>query len=119
LGCASGNLRAGNFDTLVDLVAAQKGAVNLYSIVNDAETKIKLIIDKKLVDSYEYVGFHPMVNTATTAVAASSLVKIAELAGHEPEILDFTTISSGESAAQAKPKPQKQPKQEKPKKEAK
>lgn len=94
LKTGSGNLRAGAFETLQELVAAQKGAVNLYSIVNDTDKKIELIVDKRLIDEYEFVGFHPMVNTATTAVHSKNIQKIIELSGHTVTILDFSTIVS-------------------------
>jgi Ala-tRNA(Pro) deacylase len=105
LKTGSGNLRQGAFEVLEETIAAQKGAVNLYSIVNDSEKKIELIVDKRLVDDFEYVGFHPMVNTATTAIRSKDIAKIIELSGHNASILDFSTIvaSTGDAAKDAKP----------------
>ena len=114
LKTGSGNLRAAAFEVAEDLLAAQKGAVNLYSIVNDSEKKIELIVDKRIIDEFEFVGFHPMVNTATTAIRTKEIAKIIELSGHKSTILDFTTIAT-EPAAE-KPKDVK-PKGAQPKKE--
>jgi len=66
--------------------------VNLFSIVNDSGKKIELIVDKRLVDECEMVGFHPMVNTATTAIHSKDIKKIVELSGHTFTVLDFSTI---------------------------
>jgi Ala-tRNA(Pro) deacylase len=76
--------------------------VNLYSIVNDTEKKIELIVDKRIIDEFEFVGFHPMVNTATTAIRTKDVAKIIELSGHKLIILDFATIAT--EAAAEKPK---------------
>jgi len=98
LKTGSGNLRAAAFEVAEDLLAAQKGAVNLYSIVNDSEKKIELIVDKRIIDEFEFVGFHPMVNTATTAIRTKEIAKIIELSGHKSTILDFTTITTEPAA---------------------
>lgn len=89
LKTGSGNLRAAAFEVAQDLLAAQKGAFNFYSIVNDSEKKIELIVDKRITDEFEFVGFHPMVNTATTAIRTKDVAKIIELSGHKATILDF------------------------------
>jgi len=40
------------------------GSVNLFSIVNDSDEKVKLIIDKKINEA-SHIGIHPMINTST------------------------------------------------------
>ena len=102
LKTGSGNLRAAAFEVAQDLLAAQKGAVNLYSIVNDSEKKIELIVDKRIIDEFEFVGFHPMVNTATTAIRTKDVAKIIELSGHKATILDFKTIATEPAAEKPK-----------------
>ena len=96
-------------------LGATKGAVNLFSIINDTAKAVTLVMDQKLLGDYEYVGFHPMVNTATTAIDASAIKKVIELSGHEPMILDFTTLGGGEAVkpagAQGADKPKQEPKQ--------
>ena len=61
-----------------------KGGVTLFSIVNDVNKTVSLIVDKRLWNDFDYVGFHPMVNTATTAISRADLKKVIELSGHEP-----------------------------------
>ncbi len=55
----SGNLRAGDQDVMETLLGVKKGAVNLFSILNDTEKKVSLVLDQKLIEA-ELVGFHPM-----------------------------------------------------------
>jgi Ala-tRNA(Pro) deacylase len=111
----SGNLRAASLETMEKALGATKGAVNLFSIINDTAKAVTLVMDQKLLGDYEYVGFHPMVNTATTAIDANAIKKVIELSGHEPMILDFTTLGGGEAVkpagAQGADKPKQEPKQ--------
>lgn len=64
----SGNLRAGDQEDMQKLLGVAKGAVSVFSIVNDTENKVKLVIDERLMNDFEYVAFHPMQNDATTAI---------------------------------------------------
>ena len=80
---------------------AKKGAVNLFSIMNDESKAVTLVMDKRLMEEFEYVGFHPMVNTATTAITPESVKKVIELSGHEAVILDFASLSTAAAAPAA------------------
>ena len=72
------------------MLGAKKGGVALFSIVNDVNKEVTLIVDKRLWDDFDYVGFHPMVNTSTTAISRDDMKKIVEISGHEPTIMDFS-----------------------------
>jgi hypothetical protein len=50
LKTGSGNLRAGGQDIMEELLGTAKGAVNLFSILNDREAKkVSLIVDERLM----------------------------------------------------------------------
>ena len=68
LGCGSGNLRAGSVETMFEKLGAVKGAVNLFALVNDKSNEVTLVMDKRLAE-VEWVAYHPMDNTATTAIS--------------------------------------------------
>lgn len=55
----SGNLRAGDQEVMEQLLGVKKGAVNLFSILNDTGKKVHLVIDEKLTQA-DRVAFHPM-----------------------------------------------------------
>jgi Ala-tRNA(Pro) deacylase len=120
LKAGSGNLRAGDADVMEQLLGVKKGAVNLFSILNDTAKKVLLIVDQKLMDNFPLVAFHPMQNDATTAISQSDMKKVIELSNHEAEVIDFSQLviasEGGEEAKEAQPeakKPQKgQPKKE-------
>lgn len=114
LKAGSGNLRAGDADVMEQLLGVKKGAVNLFSILNDTAKKVLLIVDQKLMNNYPLVAFHPMQNDATTAISQSDMKKVIELSNHQAEVIDFsklvTASEGGEEAKKAQPeakKPQK------------
>ena len=102
LKTGSSNIRGGDEETMEQLLGVKKGAVNPFSIFNDKENKVKLLIDKRVAECETPLGFHPMVNTATTAVSMADLSRVFELAKHEPEILDFAALGEGAAKAPAK-----------------
>ena len=77
-------MRATPEDVMESVLGCKKGGVTLFSIVNDVNKAVSVIVDKRLWDDFDYVGFHPMVNTATTAISREDLKKVIELSGHEP-----------------------------------
>jgi len=85
--------------------------VNLFSIINDKEKKVTVLMDKTLYEA-EWASFHPMDNTASTAINKAGIDKLKELTGRDDQsfqIVDFSTITSGDGAqkpAKDKPKPQ-------------
>ena len=101
LGCASGNLRAGGEEAMYEKLGARKGALTLFSLVNDTNKAVKLIIDERLTKEFPYIGFHPMVNTSTTAITAEAMNQIIALSEHEAEIIDFAAMAVAAPAAPA------------------
>lgn len=109
----NGDLRGADLETLEKVLGCRKGLVNYFSIINDTQKAVKVIMDKRLIDA-ERVSFHPMDNTASTSISQAAVTKIKELAGRDDtnyEVLDFTTITSADGPAKPQskePKPQKQ-----------
>ena len=97
------NIRGGDIEVMEDLLKVKKGCVNLFSILNDADNKITLLMDKSLYDQKE-IGFHPMQNDATTAIKKEDMEKIIELSGHAPDIIDFANMPAEAEAAPVKKK---------------
>lgn len=97
LGVGSGNLRGADEDVMSSLLGCKKGMVNLFAMLNDADKKVKVILDQRLADA-DWVSFHPMDNTASTAVSREGLQKLRAVSGRDDatfEVLDFASISSG------------------------
>lgn len=107
LKAGSGNLRAGDQDVMEQLLGATKGAVNIFSIVNDTAKKVILLCDQRLMNDFELVAFHPMQNDATTAISIADMKKVIALSNHEVEVIDFSklvteTVPAGEKKEEVK-----------------
>ena len=102
LKAASGCLRAGDEDVMDQLLGAKKGAVNLFSILNDTAKKVHLIVDQRLLDEKRNIAFHPMQNDATTSISVADMKRVIALSDHEAEALDFSKIVEGEKKEDAK-----------------
>lgn len=114
------NLRNGEPEQMLEVLGITPGSVNLFSIVNDTEEKVKLVLDKKIHDAPR-VGIHPMINTSTISAPNELMQYVISLSNHEPEIIDFealaTQILSQEEKKAAEVKKPAQKKVEKGKKE--
>ena len=82
-------LSFGKADALLDLLGVVPGSVTVFSVLNDTDAKVRLILDKALFD-HDDVWFHPMRNTASTRVAPQDLIAFANATGHPPTIIDFS-----------------------------
>lgn len=120
LKTGSSNIRGADKEQLEEILKVKAGSVNLFSILNDTENQVTLLMDKHLFEA-EQLGFHPMQNDATTAIKKEDMEKIIEISGHKPDIIDFELLASQPDTEKGgKPekaaKGAKQPKKEKAKK---
>lgn len=88
IGAAS-KVSFGKPEALLELLGVVPGAVTAFGPLNDTEGKVKVFLDEGLM-SHALVNCHPLINTATTSIASSDLVKFLKATGHEPSILKLT-----------------------------
>ncbi len=89
LGCK--RLSFGKPDLMQEVLGVTPGSVCLFATMNDVEGRVTLVLDKSLLD-HNLVNFHPLENTATTAISSGDMLKFAEASGHDPVIVDFSQI---------------------------
>ena len=82
-------LSFGKPEALLELLGVVPGSVTVFSVLNDVDHKVRLILDKALFD-HEAVWFHPMRNTASTRIAPNDILRFAEATGHIPTVVDFS-----------------------------
>ena len=68
-------------DELEKILSLHTGAVTPLGIINDAEKKVRLIIDAELQD--KKILLHPNTNTATISLAFEDLIKIILQTEHD------------------------------------
>ncbi|MBL4871045.1 MAG: prolyl-tRNA synthetase associated domain-containing protein [Robiginitomaculum sp.] len=91
LGCK--RLSFGKPELLQDVLGIKPGSVCLFSLLNDNGGRVELILDQALM-GFDLVNFHPLENTATTAISSADMVKFSKSTGHEPVIIDFAKLSA-------------------------
>jgi Ala-tRNA(Pro) deacylase len=94
LGCA--RLSFGKPDLLMEVLGIAPGSVTAFSLINDSEKRVSVILDSALMTSAT-INCHPLTNTATTSIARDDLLRFIRAMGHAPRI---TTLSA--TAAEAR-----------------
>lgn len=85
-------LSFGSADRLMRVLGVVPGAVSPFALINDAEASVQVILDKAMLD-HRPLNYHPLVNTATIAVAPEDLLRFIESCGHRPQIVDLDAAS--------------------------
>jgi Ala-tRNA(Pro) deacylase len=86
---AAGKVSFGKAEALLQLLGVVPGAVTVFGAVNDVEGKVKVFVDAELMEN-GIINGHPLVNDATTSIAAADLIKFLNATGHAPNILKLT-----------------------------
>ncbi len=100
LGTGKSNLRGGDEKDMLEILGCKPGSVNLFSLMNDTEEKVKVLLDKKIADA-ERVAVHPMENTATAGVGKAFVEYVFEASSHQPDVIDFSALAEKVLKAQA------------------
>lgn len=88
----SGRLSFGSPDRLMTYLGVTPGSVTPFSIMNDIENKVTLILDAEMMKQ-PIVNYHPLVNTMTVGLTPGDLLKFLETTGHTPQIIDLSSAS--------------------------
>ena len=86
-------LSAGRFsfassERLERYLGVTPGAVTPFSVINDTERCVTMVLDVSLM-AESLLNFHPLVNTQTTAITPTDLVRFLEAVNHPPQILEL------------------------------
>jgi Ala-tRNA(Pro) deacylase len=89
-----GRVSFGSAEELRALLGVEPGSVTPFGLVNAAPGSIRVVFDRQLIQGFEWVNFHPLVNTATTAIRPADLLRFLEGLGHRPELLDLDALAT-------------------------
>lgn len=84
IGCA--RLSFGKPDLLEATLGVTPGSVTALAVINDIAGAVEVILDETLT-SFDVINCHPLVNTATTAIARDDLIRFMTETGHPPRIM--------------------------------
>ncbi len=89
----SGRLSFGSPERLYDALGVTPGSVTALALINDPGHRVRFVLDKALHDAAT-VHFHPLTNTATTALAQADFRKFMQYLGRSPDVIDFAALPS-------------------------
>ena len=84
----SDRLSFGKEALMWDTLGVRPGSVTALALINDPDHRVTFVLDKALWDA-DIVNFHPLTNTATTALAQADFRRFLMLIGREPMVVDF------------------------------
>lgn len=64
------------------------GAVSPFGLIHDTDRVIQVLLDQEIL-SYDYINFHPNVNTATVSLSVKDFIKFLEASGNRWETLEL------------------------------
>ena len=67
------------------------GSVTALGLINDTDRRVTFVLDQRLWDA-AVVNFHPLTNTATTALSQSDFRRVLQALDREPIVVDFTAL---------------------------
>ena len=88
----SGRLSFGPEAMMVETLGVRPGSVTALGLINDAERRIRFVLDAALAKS-DPVNFHPLGNDATTALSQDGFRAFLAALGVEPMIVDFEAMT--------------------------
>ncbi len=68
----SARLSFGKPELLMEVLGVTPGSVTAFSLINDANRRVSVVIDARLME-YETINCHPLENTATTTIGRGDL----------------------------------------------
>lgn len=84
----SARLSFGNPQLMADVLGLTPGSVTPFGLINDKDNQVNVILEKSMMDQ-SLLNFHPLINTATTTIKSSDLIKFIDSCGHNPQIIDL------------------------------
>ncbi|WP_425981494.1 prolyl-tRNA synthetase associated domain-containing protein [Brevundimonas sp. TWP1-2-1b1] len=88
----SGRLSFGNETLMYETLGVRPGSVTALGLINDTDRRVTFVLDRRLWDA-DIVNFHPLTNTATTALDQTAFRRVLELLGREPVVVDFEALN--------------------------
>lgn len=84
---ARGRLSFGKPELMTATLGVIPGAVTPFALINKSARALSAVILDDALFAHDPVWFHPLENTASTAVAAEDLVRFVKACGFDPVIL--------------------------------
>src|SRR5215469_5364188 len=81
----------GSPEALQAALGITPGSVTPFALINDRVHAVTVVLDEEML-RHDPLNYHPLDNTATTAVAPADLLRFIASCGHAPRILSMAGI---------------------------
>ena len=88
----SARLSFGNELLMEETLGVTPGSVTAFALVNDSDHRVRFVLDRALAEA-DIVNFHPLTNTATTAVSRAGFARFFQAVGVTPMVVDFEAMA--------------------------
>jgi len=90
---AKGRFSFGSADALRELLGVEPGSVTPFAAINDVARKVVIVLDTAML-VHDVLNYHPLVNTMTTSITRTGLMKFLRACGHEARIETASELAS-------------------------
>ena len=87
----SARLSFGSPELMREVLGVTPGSVTLFALINDTGRRVKLVLDSALLEP-EPINFHPLTNTATTAISQDGLRRFLKALDITAQVVDFERL---------------------------
>src|ERR1700744_4294698 len=84
-------LSFGSAELMQEILGVTPGSVTLFALINDAEHRVKLVLDAALLEP-EPINFHPLTKNATTANSQDGLLRFLKALDITAQVVDFVPL---------------------------
>lgn len=88
----SARLSFGSAELMQEVLGVTPGSVTIFALINDREHRVKLVLDAAMLVP-EPINFHPLTNTATTAVSQAGLKTFLKALDITAQVVDFQRMT--------------------------
>lgn len=81
----------GKPELLAEVLGVTPGSVTPFALINDAGRRVRPVLDAGML-TLPLLNYHPLINTATTALTPAGLRRFIAACGHEPAVLDMEPL---------------------------
>jgi Ala-tRNA(Pro) deacylase len=84
----SDRLSFGNETLMWETLGVRPGSVTALGLINDVDRRVTFVLDRRLWEA-DIVNFHPLTNTATTALGQTDFRRFLDAIGRKTLVIDF------------------------------
>lgn len=88
----SDRLSFGNETLMWETLGVRPGSVTALGLINDLDRRVTFVLDRRLWEA-DIVNFHPLTNTATTALTQAEFRRVLAGMDVRPKVVDFSNLS--------------------------